>query len=90
MQVKTYVLHLREKGRSPSSINIAVCGMRFFFTYTLPRDWGVFELLVVRPLSTVCEAPATRATNLRNGRQLQDDPYAAKMCSLIRWCDRWL
>ncbi len=48
VQVKTYVLRLREKGRSPSSINIAVCGMRFFFTYTLPRDLGVFELLRVK------------------------------------------
>jgi site-specific recombinase XerD len=48
VRVKAYVLHLREKGRSPSSINIAVCGMRFFFTYTLPRDWGVFELLRVK------------------------------------------
>ena len=47
-QVRAYVLHLREKGQSPSTINIAVCGMRFFFTYTVPRDWRVFELLRVK------------------------------------------
>lgn len=47
--VRDYVLHLREeKKQAPSSINIAVCGMRFFFTHTLPRDWPVFELLRVK------------------------------------------
>lgn len=47
--VRAYVLHLREKKRqAPSSINIAVCGMRFFFTHTLQRDWPVFELLRVK------------------------------------------
>lgn len=46
--VRAYVLHLRdEKRQAPSSINIAICGLRFFFTYTLPRDWPVLELLRV-------------------------------------------
>jgi site-specific recombinase XerD len=48
-KVRAYVLHLREqKKRAPSTINIAVCALRFFFTYTLPRDWAVFELLKVK------------------------------------------
>jgi integrase/recombinase XerD len=46
--VRAYVLHLREKGQAPSSINIAVCALRFFFGHTVQRDWGVFELLRVK------------------------------------------
>jgi integrase/recombinase XerD len=47
--VRDYVLHLREKKKlSASSINIATCALRFFFTYTLPRDWPVFELVRVK------------------------------------------
>lgn len=48
-QVRAYVLHLRvQRGQAPSSINIAVCALRFFFTYTVQRDWAVFELLRVK------------------------------------------
>jgi site-specific recombinase XerD len=37
--VRRYVLHLRdERGQAPSSINIAVCALRFFFVYTLGRE----------------------------------------------------
>ncbi len=47
-QIRAYVLYLRQKGQAPSSINIAVCALRFFVTYTLQRDWGVFDLLRVK------------------------------------------
>jgi site-specific recombinase XerD len=47
-QVRAYVLHLKEKGQAPSSINIAVCALRFFFSYTVQRDWGVFDLMRVK------------------------------------------
>jgi site-specific recombinase XerD len=47
--VRDYFLYLREdKGLAPSSINIAVYGVRFFFVHTLQRDWPVFELLRVK------------------------------------------
>jgi site-specific recombinase XerD len=47
--VRDYILYLREdKKLSASSINVAACGLRFFFTYTLPRDWPVFGLLRVK------------------------------------------
>ncbi len=46
--VLTYFLYLRdERKQAPSSINIAVCALRFFFTHTLQRDWPVFDLLRV-------------------------------------------
>lgn len=55
--VREYFLYLREeKKAAPSSINIAVHGLRFFFIHTLHRDWPVFELLRVnnpRKLPTV-------------------------------------
>ena len=50
--VRNYVLHLREEKKlSASSINIATCALRFFFTYTVPREWPIFELLRLRKSS---------------------------------------
>jgi integrase/recombinase XerD len=35
---------------APSTINIAIHGLRFFFIHTLQRDWAIFDLLkVIRP-----------------------------------------
>lgn len=46
--VRAYFLYLREdKKLAPSSINIAVCALRFFFMRTMQRDWQVFDLLRV-------------------------------------------
>jgi site-specific recombinase XerD len=46
--VRAYILHLREeKKRAPSTINVAVHALRFFFLHTLQRDWQVFDLLRV-------------------------------------------
>lgn len=46
--VRRYFLFLREeKKMAPSTINIAVHGLRFFFIHTLHRDWPVFDLLRV-------------------------------------------
>jgi integrase/recombinase XerD len=47
--VRAYFLYLREhKKLAPSSINIAVHALRFFFIHTMQRDWSVFDLLRVR------------------------------------------
>jgi len=46
--IRTYFLHLRDdKHQAPSSINIAICALRFFFNFTLERDFEVFNLLRV-------------------------------------------
>ena len=46
--VRGYVLHLRDdRHQAPSSINIAICALRFFFNFTLQRDFEVFNLLRV-------------------------------------------
>ena len=46
--IRAYVLHLRDdKHQAPSSINIAICALRFFFNFTLERDFEVFNLLRV-------------------------------------------
>lgn len=46
--VRRYFLYLREeKLLAPSSINVAVHALRFFFIQTLHRDWAVFDLLRV-------------------------------------------
>ena len=46
--VRAYFLYLREEKKlAPSSINIAVHALRFFFIHTLQRDWPVFDLLRV-------------------------------------------
>lgn len=44
--VRAYFLHLREERKlAPSTINVALHGLRFFFLYTLRRDWPVLDLL---------------------------------------------
>jgi len=54
--VRKYILHLRdERLQAPSSVNIAVCALRFFFTYTLGRDYAVFELMRVHKPRTLPE-----------------------------------
>jgi site-specific recombinase XerD len=46
--VRAYFLYLREgKKLAPSTINIAVHALRFFFIHTMHRDWKVFDLLRV-------------------------------------------
>lgn len=38
--VRSYLIHLRdERMLAPSTRNIAVHGLRFFFAHTCPRDW---------------------------------------------------
>lgn len=38
--VRSYLIHMRdERMLAPSTRNIAVHGLRFFFTYTCPHDW---------------------------------------------------
>lgn len=44
--VRRYILYLREeKELSPSSVNVAIYALRFFFMHTMQREWKVFELL---------------------------------------------
>lgn len=41
-EIRQYQLHLiREKKTGWSSFNQAVCGLRFFYRFTIPRDWHV-------------------------------------------------
>lgn len=49
--VRQYFLFLREKRRlSPSAINVALHGIRFFVRHTLVQDWPALELIrVARP-----------------------------------------
>lgn len=47
--VRAYFLYLRDERKlSPSYLNIAVCGLRFFFQRTLRQDMDVFDLLRVK------------------------------------------
>lgn len=47
--IRRYILHLRdERELSPSTVNVALHGLRFFFIQTLQREWGVFGLIRVR------------------------------------------
>jgi len=46
--IRAYFLYLREQRKlAPSTLNIAVYGLRFFFMHTLGRDWALFNLLRV-------------------------------------------
>ena len=47
-KVRAYFLYLREgKKLAPSTINIAVHALRFFFIHTMQREWKIFGLLRV-------------------------------------------
>lgn len=47
--VRAYMLHLRcERRLAPTTVNLAVCALRFFFKHTLKRNWRVFDLLRVK------------------------------------------
>src|SRR5512139_3865157 len=63
--VRAYFIYLREQKKlAPSSINIAVHALRFFFIHTLRRDWPVFALLRVnmpRMLPVVLSCAEVRA-----------------------------
>ena len=63
--VRAYFLYLREDKRlAPSSINLAVHALRFFFKHTLQRDWPVLSLLRVhkpRMLPVVLSTREVRA-----------------------------
>lgn len=63
--VRDYFLYLRQDRKlAPSSINLAVHALRFFFLHTLHRDWPVFTLLRVhkpRMLPVVLSAGEVRA-----------------------------
>jgi site-specific recombinase XerD len=52
--VRRYILHLRdERGQAPSSVNIAVCALRFFFVHTVGREYDVFDLMRVHKPRTL-------------------------------------
>jgi integrase/recombinase XerD len=63
--VRDYFIYLREdKKLAPSSINVAVHALRFFFIRTLQRNWPVFDLLRVnmpRMLPVVLSTSEVRA-----------------------------
>lgn len=52
--VRQYILHLKdERKQAPSSVNIAVCALRFFCTETLGREFDVFGLTRIKRSKTL-------------------------------------
>lgn len=42
--VTDWLLELKDRGYAPSSINMAKCGLQFFFTKVIPKDdWTIFK-----------------------------------------------
>ena len=53
-QIRDYFLFLKnEKRFAPSSLKIAYCGIKFFYTQTAPRDWATLLQLRVPPQKTL-------------------------------------
>lgn len=47
--IRRYIIHLRdERLQAPSSINIAICALRFFFAHTMGREYDVFGLMRIQ------------------------------------------
>jgi len=58
--LRAYFLHLREVRKiAPSTLNVAVHGIRFLFMHTLGRDWAFFDLLRVNKPRTLPVVLAT-------------------------------
>lgn len=52
--VRQYILHLKEERKqAPSSVNIAVCALRFFCVETLGREFDVFGLTRIKRSKTL-------------------------------------
>jgi integrase/recombinase XerD len=47
-QLRNYLLHLKEKKRAASTINVAQQALKKFFRITCPRDWPVLKLARVK------------------------------------------
>lgn len=62
--VRAYFLYLREgKKLAPSSINVVIHALRFFFIHTMHREWKIFHLLRInkaRKLPVVLSAAEVR------------------------------
>jgi integrase/recombinase XerD len=43
--IRNYFLHIKKSGYSRTYFKIALCGVKFYMTYTLKRDWPVFKLI---------------------------------------------
>ena len=43
--IRKYFLYLKEKGYSRTHFKIALCGVKFYITYTLGRAWPIFKLI---------------------------------------------
>ena len=44
-QVGDYLLHLINRNLAPGSLRVAYSGIKFFYKYTVPRDWAVLRKL---------------------------------------------
>ena len=44
-QVGDYLLHLINRNLAPGSLRVAYSGIKFFYTYTVRRDWNVLRKL---------------------------------------------
>ena len=63
--VRAYFLYLREEKKlAPSTINIAVHALRFFFRHTVRRELRAFDLLRVNKPRTLpsCSSPLLNET----------------------------
>ena len=72
-QIRSYLLHLKERGLSPSSVNVAICGLKFFYQQILgwneeklfvpprKRTWRLPEVLSPKEVERLlCAAPKFR------------------------------
>lgn len=53
-QVREYLLYLKNGKRlAPSSLNVAACAIKFFYSHTVPRDWRTLQKLRIPQSKTL-------------------------------------
>ena len=52
-ELRQYLLYLEnEKAASPSTMTVALCGIKFLYQYTLQREWRLLDLARARQEKT--------------------------------------
>ena len=68
-EVRSYQVHLvKEKKASWSSLNVAVCALRFFYGTTLGKDWAIQHIPYARKESPLPDVPSQAEVKKMLGR----------------------
>jgi len=85
-ELREYSLHLKnEHAFSASCMKVAYCGVKFFFTFTLKREWSTLALGSVRQLEWR-DQPGCIRSERNPSRGLERARLFQDTLSVTAWC----